>query len=111
MELPLSYVTDEAVRFSVPLHQLDIRWRPGHWWRIPGCDVHVGSTLYRLYLESPHDTAPEYDERAAQQIGEKMSALGALQHLSGVVGDAFLFVRLLASWSPSPPLSPPIGTR
>jgi hypothetical protein len=91
----LSFVTADDVKFSAPVRQLVFRWRPGTVVKIPRCDVIAGSTLYRFYFESPHDTAPEYDQTAAQRIGEKMSALGVLQHLGGVAGDAFLIVQLL----------------
>jgi hypothetical protein len=91
----LFYVTADEAKFSASVRQLQVRWRPGSTLKIPRCDVIAESTLYRLYFERPGYDAPEYDQSTAQRIGENMSDLGVLQHLGGVVGDAFLFVRLL----------------
>jgi hypothetical protein len=90
----LSYLTADGAKFSAPVAQLTFSWRPGSTLKIPRCDVTARSTLYRLYFERPGDDAPEYDQTAAQRIGERMSSLGVLQNLGGV-GDAFLVVRLL----------------
>jgi hypothetical protein len=82
----LAYATADGVMISASLQDVTVEWRGGSAVSGYRFDLHVPGHSYRFYLSRPTTTAPVFNQRLVDQIGDGLSTAGNLGQLGNVVG-------------------------
>jgi hypothetical protein len=82
----LAYATTDAVMISASLQDVTVEWRGGSAVTTHRFDLHVPGHSYRFYLSRPSATAPAFNPKLVDQIGDGLSTAGSIGQLASAVG-------------------------
>ena len=80
------YATTNGVMISASLQDVTVEWRGGSAISTYRFDLHVSGHSYRFYLSRPAATAPSFNPKLVDQIGDGLSTAGNIGQLGTAVG-------------------------
>jgi hypothetical protein len=82
----LAYATTDGVMISASLQDVTVEWRGGSAVSTYRFDLHIPGHSYRFYLSRPTATAPSFNPKLIDQIGDGLSTAGNIGQLGSAVG-------------------------